>query len=437
MGAEQAADRTVVNGQQIPLVFAPTTPAGWDPSSFTLTEFGLAETVTVIQTTTSTFTPTTTITVVVEPTKQAKCASWITAFSFWTFEVYGIDGWATDGGAKLKSEEKGCGALTGWEWDEATPSTYSRAYFNLPFIMKSGCVERAIVSAGGPKVSCEFQGYDVGVGFLLEKRSLRIEAPPLAKSKVVKREKVEPQMGKRQRNSPTPELPSRSSYTTFTYSTSPATYATEPWGPGNTVTLTTTVESLSSSTYTTEIVLANFIGSSTSSSATPSGSLSPSTNGRCGPDFAGTTCLGTTYGNCCSIYGWCGSTSDTCANSVCDPLHGTCDPPPSGPLVSQDGACGGNGRTCAGSTFGGCCSQYGYCGDASGFCGTGCQTGFGTCGMSGPPVSTDGTCSSASNPVGATCASSGFGNCCSEYGYCGASNAYCGTGCQSAFGTCP
>jgi Chitin recognition protein len=275
------------------------------------------------------------------------------------------------------------------------------------------------VSAGGPKLSCEFEGYE------FKKRSLAIDAPPLVKRQMV---------------SASASLRSRSSSNQSpTYTTSVPFYTPEPWGPGNTVILTTTVEYVLKVTYTTTIVLASMGMSSTSSPAVPTSSSNPSTDSRCGPDFAGKTCLGTPYGDCCSIYGWCGSASDNCGHSVCNPQYGTCDPaPPPGPLVSQDGVCGTNGRTCAGSTFGGCCSQYGYCGDASGFCGTGCQTAFGTCGgASGPPVSTDGTCSANSNPVGATCAASGFGDCCSEYGYCGATNAYCGTGCQSAFGTCP
>jgi chitinase len=32
---------------------------------------------------------------------------------------------------------------------------------NLPFFIADGCVERAIVSAGGPKISCQGQGLDV------------------------------------------------------------------------------------------------------------------------------------------------------------------------------------------------------------------------------------------------------------------------------------
>ncbi|KAF4963891.1 hypothetical protein FSARC_8144 [Fusarium sarcochroum] len=36
----------------------------------------------------------------------------------------------------------------------------------------------------------------------------------------------------------------------------------------------------------------------------------------------------------------------------------------------------------------------------------------------------------------ATCVGSGFGNCCSQFGYCGKSDLHCGAGCQSGFGSC-
>ncbi|OAF62148.1 hypothetical protein VC83_01438 [Pseudogymnoascus destructans] len=76
-------------------------------------------------------------------------------------------------------------------------------------------------------------------------------------------------------------------------------------------------------------------------------------------------------------------------------------------------------QICLGTAFGDCCSEYGYCGDTSGHCGAGCQSDFGTCdAVTGPPVSTDGTCSSLSTPEGATCAGSAFGDCCSASGYC-------------------
>ncbi|ELR06921.1 hypothetical protein GMDG_02291 [Pseudogymnoascus destructans 20631-21] len=89
----------------------------------------------------------------------ADCASWIRDDLFYEFEVYNIYGWATDGGDSLHNQEKGCGALTGWDFIAATSSSSASAYFNLPFLIKTGCVERAIVSAGGPKLSCQYQDH--------------------------------------------------------------------------------------------------------------------------------------------------------------------------------------------------------------------------------------------------------------------------------------
>ncbi|TAQ87558.1 hypothetical protein B7494_g4133 [Chlorociboria aeruginascens] len=49
--------------------------------------------------------------------------------------------------------------------------------------------------------------------------------------------------------------------------------------------------------------------------------------------------------------------------------------------VSLDATCGGStGQTCMGSTFGNCCSHVGWCGSNDDYCYHGCQTGFGTCG---------------------------------------------------------
>lgn len=45
--------------------------------------------------------------------------------------------------------------------------------------------------------------------------------------------------------------------------------------------------------------------------------------------------------------------------------------------ASTDGSCGTT-VTCAGTTWGSCCSQYGYCGNTDAHCGTGCQPDFGT-----------------------------------------------------------
>ncbi|KAF2634388.1 class V chitinase Chi100 [Massarina eburnea CBS 473.64] len=101
--------------------------------------------------------PPTTTTTPPSPTPTADCAFWDEGWG-WTFEVYNINGWSTDDGSSLKKEESGCGALTGWDWHQATSTSFTYTYFNLPFFMKAGCVERAIVSAGGPKISCAGQG---------------------------------------------------------------------------------------------------------------------------------------------------------------------------------------------------------------------------------------------------------------------------------------
>ncbi|KAF1849606.1 carbohydrate-binding module family 18 protein, partial [Cucurbitaria berberidis CBS 394.84] len=48
--------------------------------------------------------------------------------------------------------------------------------------------------------------------------------------------------------------------------------------------------------------------------------------------------------------------------------------------ISPDATCGGKtGYTCLGSKFGNCCSQYGWCGTTTAYCGAGCQTKSGTC----------------------------------------------------------
>jgi len=115
------------------------------------------------------------------------------------------------------------------------------------------------------------------------------------------------------------------------------------------------------------------------------------------------------------------------------------NPNPGNGNVSTDGSCGGSGRkTCSGSPFGNCCSQYGWCGSSGDHCGTGCNSAFGTCSGGGgstpsKPVSSDGTCGSQG---GATCAGSSFGNCCSQYGWCGSTSGHCGAGCDRSSGTC-
>ncbi|KAI0528113.1 carbohydrate esterase family 4 protein [Xylaria bambusicola] len=120
-------------------------------------------------------------------------------------------------------------------------------------------------------------------------------------------------------------------------------------------------------------------------------------------------------------------------------------------VVSQDGNCG-SGVTCQGSKFGNCCSQNNFCGSSIDYCGTGCNPQFGTCTNGDSPLPGDDplptTTTSGTSPTGTpkvsidgscgngvTCDGSGFGTCCSQYGFCGSTDDYCGTGCQPAFGS--
>lgn len=56
--------------------------------------------------------------------------------------------------------------------------------------------------------------------------------------------------------------------------------------------------------------------------------------------------------------------------------------------VSKDATCGGTNKyTCLGSSFGNCCSSAGWCGSTSAYCGTGCQSAYGNCGSNSPTTS--------------------------------------------------
>ncbi|KAL8298944.1 hypothetical protein RB597_007529 [Gaeumannomyces tritici] len=60
--------------------------------------------------------------------------------------------------------------------------------------------------------------------------------------------------------------------------------------------------------------------------------------------------------------------------------------------VTTNGSCGrANGFTCGGSSFGDCCSVSGQCGSSVSFCGEGCQRNYGSCGAKGIKSFADGT----------------------------------------------
>ncbi|KAN0070384.1 hypothetical protein V8E54_011253 [Elaphomyces granulatus] len=101
-----------------------------------------------------------------DPRPAASCQR-SPGFGFVHFEIYS-KGWITDNGDALHKQAKGCGLMTGWSFgtntniqsdgSSADIGRYRPQYlakFNLPATFKSGCVGRAIASAGGPKgVDC-------------------------------------------------------------------------------------------------------------------------------------------------------------------------------------------------------------------------------------------------------------------------------------------
>ncbi|KAL7930305.1 carbohydrate-binding module family 18 [Trichoderma chlorosporum] len=107
--------------------------------------------------------------------------------------------------------------------------------------------------------------------------------------------------------------------------------------------------------------------------------------------------------------------------------------------ISTNQRCGGHwGTTCKGSGFGDCCSFWGYCGRTDQYCGTGCDRSSGYCHhLSGNKDiilnTTNGLCGSA---FASTCLAYGNKTCCSKYGYCGNHPEYCGAGCQDGYGNC-
>jgi hypothetical protein len=94
-----------------------------------------------------------------EPTQAPKVTCGIALYPpiLWRLDIIDMTGsWVLDDeGKSLKKEIKGCGAVTGWEWFRREDGT-RECRFNLPLIMKKGCVERAIASAGGPDIDCIF-----------------------------------------------------------------------------------------------------------------------------------------------------------------------------------------------------------------------------------------------------------------------------------------
>ena len=117
------------------------------------------------------------------------------------------------------------------------------------------------------------------------------------------------------------------------------------------------------------------------------------------------------WGWCGSTSAYCGagcqSEFGTCGTSNSSSSGSSSSSSSSSLQVSTDKTCGPTtSNTCQGSTYGNCCSQYGYCGNTSDYCGAGCQAGFGTCEESSPGSSPSSAASSSPSVVASSAAAS-------------------------------
>lgn len=159
---DDGAQNTVLAETLIDDVF-PTTFAPLDVlSSLAAADTALWNLVSHAATTTTSTTDQATPTTTAESTPTAiyaDCAFWDAGYG-WYFEILNIINWATDGGKGLHDNENGCGGVTGWDWHDATDETYAKVWFSTSFFISDGCIERAIASAGGPDISCDYQGFN-------------------------------------------------------------------------------------------------------------------------------------------------------------------------------------------------------------------------------------------------------------------------------------
>ncbi|KAG4102105.1 RNI-like protein, partial [Neocallimastix lanati (nom. inval.)] len=98
-----------------------------------------------------------------------------------------------------------------------------------------------------------------------------------------------------------------------------------------------------------------------------------STDGKCGKDSG--RCPSD---KCCSKYGYCGTSDKYCSiDKGCQSLFGRCTSSTKTEMkTSTNGKCGKEDGKCP---SGQCCSKYGWCGTSSKHCGEGCLSEFGNC----------------------------------------------------------
>ncbi|CAI6235830.1 unnamed protein product [Periconia digitata] len=143
--------------------------------------------------------------------------------------------------------------------------------------------------------------------------------------------------------------------------------------------------------FSTALLSASFAHAATVS---PDGSCGGTTQYTCLNSEFGNCC--SQYGWCGDSSGHCDTGCNpafgSCTNSQ-PPTPTTQSSSPPKPTatakVSSDGTCAGNnGYTCLGSSFGNCCSEHGWCGDSAGHCGTSCNSAFGDCDGKDEPTTT-------------------------------------------------
>ncbi|KAG9244441.1 hypothetical protein BJ878DRAFT_69305 [Calycina marina] len=110
--------------------------------------------------------------------------------------------------------------------------------------------------------------------------------------------------------------------------------------------------------------------------------------GYCGGNssYCDTGCQ-STFGDCGSAVILVSTSSTASLPTLVSQTSKTLDAstPTSASAMSTSGNCGTNSATlesCLGSTFGDCCSSLGYCGENASYCETGCQLNWGACGVS-------------------------------------------------------
>lgn len=186
---------------------------------------------------------------------------------------------------------------------------------------------------------------------------------------------------------------------------------------------------------TTTVAPTTTIAPTTTTTQAPKATPDVPENYRCGKGYG--VCG---RGQCCSKFGWCGTSEDFCHPDTCQKDYGVCwnkgdsNTSSTPKYKSVPGRCGSLYGRCP---VGFCCSKYGWCGVSQSYCAINkCQPDYGMCTdivdrNNDSLVRDDGRCGEGYG----TCAP---GTCCSKYGWCGTEDIFCriNNGCQPNYGFC-